>query len=269
MSKNLELLQKKAKEAKSANAFVSALRKYEAARGDVNFVDSAIKSTSLVLHTEHMLQLLFIHCALQEGFGDIAQGLVAKIKDEADFYQKISLAAVVSEFKDKEEGVAIAEEAFESIEGTDDYIFHALNGVEAVVANTSLDGPVPLTVGDKDYKLSTIESVLDDVMAARDSISNSELIEYLGIFARALYVVGDIARGNEVFLEAIENFSEEGEVSSLLNSFGEIEVPGKTVYDATSIVFFPDDVIKAKLNKLFKDKLSGDNLEYALSWLEG
>lgn len=273
MSKKLEALEKKARDAKNGNGMVAALEKYVAGGGAPAVVSEIIERAQVKLHPAHLISLLFIDSYANKKISDVGEKLIERALQDADFSQKIALASVISEFRDKEEGARVAESGFEEIEGTGEYLFYAVQGVGDVVMNSSIDsvdgnGKAPMSVGDQAYKLSTIESVYEDMSAMRDSLSGSEFASHCIAFAKCWYQIGEEDRGDELYIAAIEALTEPEDIMSLFWEVGELEKPGTSVYEPVGRVAFPSTAIRARLRNTAESRLTGDEREGALDFLQ-
>lgn len=272
MSKKLEALERKAREAKNGNALVGALQKFVAGGGSPDVVSDVVSGATIKLHPAHFVSLLFVDAYANKEISKLGETLIEKALEGADFQQKIAVAAIISEFRDKQEGASVAESAFEEIEGTGDYLFFAVSGVGEVVLNSSVyaidgNGKAPISVGDYTYKLSTIESVYEDLVAMRDSLSDSEFASHCIALAQCFYRIGDEGKGDQLYIAAIDAVTAPEDVMSLFYAVGELEKPGQSVDDPVEWVVFPSQEIRERLRKMAQSRLTGDELEGALDSL--
>lgn len=270
MTKTIEAMEKKIREAKTANGFVSAVQKYLAAGGSPSAVEECMNTSSFSFYPDHLIAILFFHCYANKQMNKFGDNICETIRSELDFNQKISLANIISEFKSKNLAVSMSEEAFSEIEGTSDYFFFALGGLSELVSNTIIEaidgnGAAPLSIGDKSYKNSTIQSILEDVRASKDSFSVEEYVEHLVSLSRSAYLAENGDLGDEVFLEAVEAIKNEDMVDVVFYEIGELSVPGQSVYDPLKSTLFPSERVRPVLISLAKKKMNGDDLENILS----
>jgi len=273
MTDKLLILENKVRESKNGNALVSGLQKYAKAGGSAAIIENIILTTSARIQSGHAVYLLFIHGYTNKHFNAVADKLIDCIKQENNFREMISLASIVSEFKSKIEGVKISEEAFSDIEGSGDYLFHAVNGALDVSSNSSIEsidgnGFASISVGERDYKISTVNSVYEDIRSSRESMDTDDYISSLVSLSKCFYFIGDIDKGNALYAEAISSFKRGDNFFPLFAEVGDCEAPGISVYNPRVILKFPDENIRKDLKDLAKVTLIGDDLETAMSLLD-
>lgn len=221
MTENFEKIAAKFSNAKNGNQLLDAV-KIGVSKGFSSDSFDLLKGSGLQLYARHKAELAAYlgkfggpETARDQYFNEA----YAEITSEGDFDDLMVLGECFAFSGLNDRAVEIFEEAFEGMEGDSEYIFHAMNAIQRITLGSDIESPDGcwyVMIPDRDYLLSTLNSVNDDFEARLESVDVDDRIRHYCTLAKCFTRVGESETAKANLDKAFKNAESSFEFLELL-----------------------------------------------------
>lgn len=196
------------------------------------------------------------------------------LSDDGDFNELIILGECLAFAGQNEKAVSTFEKAFELMEDDSDYLFHAMNAIEVITLGEDIENPDGcwyVSVPNKEYLVSTLNSVFEDFEAAIDNVDEDDQVRYYSIFAKCYARIGDSENSGNCFSKAFSCAEETFDYLQSLFYDAELETPALPqggVSDDAEMVPLASEDYRAKVLKQAEVQAKTDDDKEQLGYMK-